>query len=325
MTPPAISVVLPVRNGMPYLPRAVESVLGQTWRDFELIVIDDGSTDRTAEHLRSVTDPRVRVVSPNGAGLAAALNTGLALARAPYLARQDADDWSTPGRFAQQVAFLDAHPDVTVVATCANYIDADGHPVEDAWTRTVREQQDSAQTPDEIQCVMPLTCCITHGSVMMRTEALRRCGGYDAAAVPAEDYDLWLRLLPEQRLAKLPDRLYDYRVHTSQSSAARRAEQTARVIAAKLQFLRRQVPELPWPARLVLPCDDRGAAIFRAVGPSEGYEAAPGTGVTDRDNADVIAVTDFSAVADYASALVGSGFLQFGNLFVRRPHRSACR
>lgn len=316
---PAVSVLLPVRNGMPFLPEAIESVLGQTCRNFELIVIDDGSIDGTTEYLRSVTDPRMRVVGPAGSGIADALNAGLGCARAPLVARQDADDRSAPERLARQLAFLDAHPEVTVLATCATFIDDDGRDVENAWTRTVREQQDPARTPDEIRSLMPLTCCITHGSVLMRSDAVRARGGYHTTAVPAEDYDLWLRLLPGHQIAKLPDRLYEYRVHRAQSSVIRRREQTACVIGAKLRFLRRQVPGLRWPARLVLPCDDRGAALFRAVGLSEGFDTEPGTIAGSCDGADVIVVTDFAALPRFAAeSRIFEDYVQFGNMFVRR-------
>jgi glycosyltransferase involved in cell wall biosynthesis len=315
---PAISVLLPVRNGMPYLPVAVDSVLGQTWGDFELIVIDDGSTDGTREYLKGVTDPRVRVVSTGGAGLGAALNTGLALAQAPYVARHDADDWSAPERLGRQLACLTARADVDVLATTVSFVDERDEVVDSPWTRIVHQQWDGALEPEQIAELMPLTCCIFHATVLARTRVLRNAGGYDAAMVPAEDYDLWLRLLPRHRFARLAERLYTVRVHASSSSAVRRGEQTSRVIAAKLQFLRRQVPGLPWPARLVLPCNDRGAAGFRAVAPSEGYDSAPGDGAAARDGADVIAVTDFAAVPYYAKALAAS-YLQFGNMFVRRP------
>jgi hypothetical protein len=324
---PAISVLLPVHNGMPYLPLAIESVLAQTCRDFELIIVDDGSTDGTPEYLRTIDDHRVRAVQTERAGLAPALNRALALARAPYVARQDADDWSMPERFERQLLWLEARPDIDVLATSAAFVDDTGAPLASSWARTVHRQWDAALAPEEIAGLMPLTCCLFHATVLARTGVLRDVGGYDQSMVPAEDYDLWLRLLPEHRFARLPERLYTVRVHASSSSAVGRTEQTARVIAAKLRFLRRQAPELPWPARLALPCDDRGAALFRAIGPSEGYETPSGRGPWPPNSMDVIVVTDFSAVPRFASALTTDGaYRQFGNMFVRRqPHSPQAR
>jgi hypothetical protein len=141
--------------------------------------------------------------------------------------------------------------------------------------------------------------------------------------VPAEDYDLWLRLLPAQQFAKLSDRLYSYRVHTGQSSAARRAEQTARVIAAKLRYVRRQAPWMPWPSRMALPHEDRGAVVFREVGPSEGFEPMRSSDSPSLEP-DLVVVTDFSAVSRHASAFgVDADYLQLGNMFVRRRPRAA--
>ena len=154
---------------------------------------------------------------------------------------------------------------------------------------------------------------------MMRTGVLLAAGGYDQATVPAEDYDLWLRLLPRHKLVKLPERLYTYRVHGEQSSTARRSEQMTRVVEAKLRYVRRRVPSLPDPVRLVLPCNDRGADLFRRVGPSEGYDPAIRANAASRV-ADVVAVTDFSKLPYYAMALAAaSECRQFGNLFVRNP------
>lgn len=317
MSSPIVSVLLPVRNGMPYLPEAIESLVNQSFSDFELIVINDGSTDGTAAYLAGIGDPRLRVISPGGVGLAAALNAGLAEARGRYIARQDADDWSMRDRFATEVAYLDAHPEIAMVSTCAEYVDGAGNNIETAWTRTVRAQQDPAQTPDQILQMMPLTCCITHGSVMIRAGVLRDAGGYDQAMVPAEDYDLWLRLLPRHKMAKLPARLYAYRVHSDQSSTARRSDQMARVIEAKLRYVRRQVPELPHPVRMVLPCDDRGADLFRRIGPAQGYDPAIRATAVSRVP-DVVVVTDFSKVPYYAAVLAAAADCrQFGNLFVR--------
>ena len=318
---PDVSVILPVRDGMPYLPLAVDSVLAQTCRAFELLVIDDGSADGTRGYLRRLDDPRVRTVCLERSGLGAALNAGLALARGRYVARCDADDWCAADRLERQIAWLETHPDVDVLATSAAFVDEHGEPVDSAWTRTVHEQWDAAVDPEAIARLMPLTCCIFHATVMARTDVLRGAGGYDPAMVPAEDYDLWLRLLPRHRFARLPEPLYTVRVHRASSSSLRRADQTARVVAAKLRFLRRQIPRLPVPATLLLPFDDRGAAVFRAVGPSEGYDIAEDAGAASWRSADVIAVTDFSELDRVASALYAAGHERFGNLFVRRAGR----
>lgn len=311
-----LSVLLPVRNGMPFLAEAIDSVLDQTLTDFELLVIDNGSTDGTAAYLKSLRDARVRVLSTGNIGLAAALNLGLAQANGQYVARQDADDRSTPERFARQVAFLDANADVDVLATCVNFLDDRGAGIDTAWTQTIRAQQDPAQAPEQILAMMPLTCCIAHGSVMMRTAVVVEAGGYDPLMVPAEDYDLWLRLLPDHRIAKLPERLYEYRVHADQSSGARRSEQQARTIEAKLRYVRRQMPDLPRPVRLVLPCDNYGATLFRKFGPAEGYDPTIRSSPVSRGT-DVVAVTDFSAIPYYKQVLSATtDCRQFGNLFV---------
>lgn len=311
-----ISVLMPVRNGMPFLPEAVQSILGQTLGDFELLVINNGSTDGTLDYLKTVRDARVRVLSPGNIGLARALNIGLAQARGEYVARHDADDRSAPERFARQVSFLDAHPEVAVLGTCVNFVGAGGSEVRDARTETVRTQQDPAQTPEQILAMMPLTCCVAHGSVMMRAAVAVKAGGYNPATVPAEDYDLWLRLLPHHAIAKLPERLYDYRVHDEQSSGARRSEQQARTIEAKLRYVRRQVPGLPRPVRLVLPCDNYGATLFRQCGPAEGYDPTIRASPVARGT-DVVAVTDFSAIPYYQQVLTATTQCrQFGNLFV---------
>jgi glycosyltransferase involved in cell wall biosynthesis len=308
---------------MPYLPQAVESILAQTWRDFELLAIDDGSDDGSDAFLRRIDDPRVVVLQPKVRGLAAALNAGLARARGALVARCDADDWCMLHRFERQVTWLARHPEVDVLATSAAVADESGAPVDSVWTRRVESQWDAAVDPDAIARLMPLTCCIFHATVMARTRVLREAGGYDPATVPAEDYDLWLRLLPHHRFARLPERLYTVRVHEASSSTVARARQMERVIAAKLRFLRRQAPGLPRPATLALPIDDRGAALFRAVAPLEGYDVVDDRPAGIGGAADVIAVTDFSAIEQVAAQLDRNAYVQVGNLFVRRVHSRA--
>lgn len=316
---PAISVILPVRNGMPYLPRAIGSLLAQTWTDFELLVIDDGSTDQTHTFLTAIGDTRVRVLDAEGRGLAAALNAGLRAARAPYIARHDADDWSSPDRLASQITWLTAHLDIDVLATAVDFVDAGDTPVVDAWTERIRSQWDTATTPAEIAALMPLTCCLFHATVMARTDLLRRAGGYDPAMVPAEDYDLWLRLLPHARFARHPRALYTVRAHAASSSARHRADQIDRVITAKLRHLRRVCPSLPRRPSLALPCADRGALFFKRIAPREDFVVVAGRHwANEAATADVIAVTDFSTLDQYAVMLtVHDRYRQVGNLFVR--------
>ena len=317
---PAVSVLLPVRNGMPYVPRAVESILGQTLDDLELIVIDDGSDDGTRDYLSLVDDRRLRVLPSLGYGLADALNTGLAAAGAPYIARQDSDDWSSPQRLAEQLRWLRDRPDIDVLASEVLFADADARPIVNAWTQRVHEQWDAAVTPADIRALMPLTCCIFHATIMARMDALRNAGGYDPAMVPAEDYDLWLRMLPAADFARISQPLYTVRLHDESSSTRRKSDQIARVLAAKLRYVRRQVPSLPLHPTLALPYKDRGAEALRRVAPSEGFVTLDAR--RHPSTADVIAVTEFGRIEEWERRLeVVGGFRQFGNLFVRVVQR----
>ena len=323
MTPspwsPRVSVVLPVRNGLPYLRQSLRSILEQSFTDFEVVVVDDGSTDGSGSAALELTDVRVRVLPGGGLGVGHAINVGLAAARGALIARQDADDLSERDRLAVQVAYLERHPEVAVVASRVHFIDETGRTTETAWTRTVEAQWDGARTPEAIAALMPLTCCLVHGSVMARRAVLLAHGAYDER-LPVEDYDLWLRLLPVQRFVKLDARLYSYRIHTTQVTAALGSAQAEHAVAAKLRFLRRQMPGLPRPARLAVSHDGRGADAFRAAGPLEGYDISAAAEPSGWRDTDVVAVTDFSLLSAYTSTLVAhSGYRQFGNLFVKPP------
>lgn len=334
---PRVTLLLPVRNGLPWLGAALASIFGQTFRNFELILLEDGSTDGTPELLKVLHDPRLRIIETGGVGIARALNIGLEAARGVYIARHDADDESLPTRLARQVAALESRPDIDVVATVAEYIDASGRVVDNAWVQTVRRQHDAALTPEAIAELMPLTCCITHGSILARTEVLRSVGGYRPEMVPAEDYDLWLRLLPRHRFIKLEERLYRYRVHADQSGVRMRERQTRQTVLAKLHYVRRLHPDLPTPARLGVVGSTRGDAFYRAMAAEAGFELPESADVTLPPQArwlslssrawgssfawDVLAVTDFSAIDRYRDELsrgAGTQTELIGNFFVRR-------
>ncbi len=228
---PRVSVVLPVRNGGAYLAPAIDSILTQTFTDFELIVVDDGSTDGTAAMLASISDPRLIVVAGPAAGIVAALNTGLARARADLIARMDADDIALPGRFAAQVAYLDANPAVAALGSAVILIDADGRDLEPVGY---------PQSPEAIRALEPHVHFMAHPTVMMRAAAVRAVGGYRAQFVAAEDADLWLRLGDTHDLANLAEPLLRYRTHAGQFSAVKRAEgRRAVALAAFLASERR--------------------------------------------------------------------------------------
>jgi glycosyltransferase involved in cell wall biosynthesis len=204
--------VLAVWNGAASIAEAVASVLAQRGVDLELIVIDDGSTDATPERLAALLDPRVRVQRQPHAGLTRALNRALALARAPLIARLDADDVALPGRLAQQCAFLAAHPEVGVLGTAAREVDPAGAPV-----RVVRPPLDDAGLRRALIRANPFV----HSSMMLRRELLARAGGYDEALPVAQDYELWMRLARLTRLANLPEVLVERRLGAGRVSVER--------------------------------------------------------------------------------------------------------
>ena len=341
---PRVSVLLPVRNGLPWLREALDSLAWQTLSDFEIIALEDGSTDGTAEVLAGWPDDRLRVIPTGGVGIAAALNIGLEAARAPLVARQDADDISAPDRLEAQVEYLITHTDVGVLGTVADYIDGRGDPIDNDWVKTIRAQHDEALAPEQIRELMPLTCCITHGSIMARTGLLRAAGGYCQEAAPAEDYDLWLRLLPRTPIAKLPRRLYRYRVHDAQVSARARQGQLVQTLLAKFAYLRRLCPGLPSPARLIVIGSGRGAASYRALASVHGFASVPPPPALQKgrldlltdpivrrwalDACDALVVGDFGDLETYSEALLAdseAAAVRVGNFFVPRRRLAAER
>lgn len=226
MSDPAISVVMPVYNARPYLAEAVESVLGQTCGDFELLLIDDGSTDGSREDIEGFKDRRVRLFLREHAGLINVLNFGLAEARAPVIARMDSDDVSLPERFERQLAFLRAHPEVVVLGTRVRFIDAEGRPIRDPFAPP-EEHEDLVRALVDPLAANP----IFHPSAMFRREAALACGGYRTPFVVCEDWDFWVRIARLGRLHVLPEVLLLLRKHGQNVTAV----QLARNIAGNLR------------------------------------------------------------------------------------------
>jgi GT2 family glycosyltransferase len=205
---PLISVVMPVYNSEKYLQEAVESILGQTLADFELIAIDDGSTDQSAVILESYQQKDKRVIlqrQSENQGIVAALNYGLVLARGKYIARMDADDISLPDRFEKQVAFLEIHPDVDVVGTAVHLIDKRGRKL----GRLSFPLEDLA-----IHWKSLFSACFIHPTVMLRRSVLVAHNiQYRTAREQPEDYDFFAQLLEFAHGANFAESLFMYRVH----------------------------------------------------------------------------------------------------------------
>jgi glycosyltransferase involved in cell wall biosynthesis len=209
---PAVSVLMSVRDGAPWVAEAVASVLGQTDGDLELIVIDDGSTDATPAQLAAVRDARLQVHRQARTGLTRALNRALGLARADLIARLDADDLALPERIAVQRAFLAAHPEVGLLGTAAREVDEAG-----AAVREVRPPADDVAIRRALIRANPFV----HSSVMARRDVVARAGGYDERLAVAQDYDLWMRLARVTRLANLGEVLVVRRLGPARVSIER--------------------------------------------------------------------------------------------------------
>jgi glycosyltransferase involved in cell wall biosynthesis len=196
-----VSVLLCTRNGGRLLAEAVASILTQTVRDLELVIVDDGSTDGSCQ---GVTDPRVRVLRTEPLGLVAALNTGLAACRSLWVARMDADDRCAPDRLERQLGFLAAYPEVDVLGTAASVISFEGRPLYKLRLPTTHDA-----LVDRLRTRHPFV----HASVVYRRDRVLELGGYRDAMDGVEDYDLWHRLAAAgARFANLPQPLYDYRL-----------------------------------------------------------------------------------------------------------------
>jgi glycosyltransferase involved in cell wall biosynthesis len=258
---PRVTVLLPVYDAERFLAEAVESILAQGFRDFELLAIDDGSRDGSAALLDAFArrDARVRVVRRPHAGLVATLNAGLELARGELVARMDADDVALAQRLERQVARLDRDPELACIGGGFEVMDAAGRVFDRAFPPC-----DHAEI---LTRALTGNSPISHSAAMFRREAVRRLGGYDASARGVEDLDLWLRLAEIGTLANLPDLVSRVRHHDASESGqdpTGQLEQAARV--ARLACRRRgldpsQVEPRAWRA---LP--DRSSQQLLALG-----------------------------------------------------------
>jgi glycosyltransferase involved in cell wall biosynthesis len=215
---PLVSVIMPVRSGERWLAIAVDSLLAQTLQDFEILIIDDGSTDTTPAILRDYAgrDRRIRVIRQDALGLVAALNRGLEEARASLVARLDADDAAMPERLQRQLAHMQANAQIGLLGSWAQKIDASGQPI--GWLKP-------ATDPQSIGGLLLRANPMIHSTVMMRRDLVRKLGGYREAFRGAEDYDLWLRMSEAAAIANLSECLIQYRWHSDNVSNRQRVRQ----------------------------------------------------------------------------------------------------
>jgi glycosyltransferase involved in cell wall biosynthesis len=227
MKNPKVTVLMPVYNGEKYLDEAIDSILGQTFKDFEFLIVNDGSTDKTGEILKSYNDLRIKIINnEKNIGLTKSLNKGLKSARGEYIARQDADDISMPERLEKEVEFLEMHQDYAVVGTFAKIINENSkilyfleRPVEDSKIREVFKKDN----------------CIIHGSSMIRKACLSEIGFYNELMLRSQDYELWLRLSKKYRFANIAKYLYMWRKHNENIEAKFIGEQKIFVILAMVK------------------------------------------------------------------------------------------
>jgi len=203
MNIPKVSVILPTYNAATHLEKAINSILGQTFENFELIIVNDGSTDNTSEVLAKYTDPRIIVLTQEHLGLPKALNKGIAAARGIYLARQDADDISLPQRLKKQVEFLDQNLSYGLVGSWTQIITPEGP--------TLR-QHTHPTSNGQLQIQLLMNNQFVHSAVMLRASCLKITGLYseNPEHFPPEDYDLWLKIAQHFPVANIPQVLLQY-------------------------------------------------------------------------------------------------------------------
>jgi len=210
MSAPKISVLMPVYNGAPYLAAAIVSILEQTEPDFELLIVDDGSTDQTAQIVKTFSDPRIKYFSQTHQGLVPTLNFALDQAQGEYLARLDADDIATNDRLAKQVAFLNQN-NLVAGGTWAEIIDTQG--------KKIGEVNYPPREAKKIKWFSLWHNPFIHSSMILRRSIVKKVGGYRNFK-HVEDYELWSRIIFRFPTGNLPEQLLKYRLHPQQTTVS---------------------------------------------------------------------------------------------------------
>lgn len=216
MSTPKVTVLMPVYNGEHHLNEAIASILAQSFTEFEFLIINDGSTDKSVEIVESFQDPRIRLIhNDTNLGLVSTLNKGFLLARGEFVARMDCDDYSLPSRLRLQYNFLIDNPDVSFCGSSIELYDGE-----------VKKKMTYPCSHEEISAALLFGNPMAHPSVIVRREAIRKFNlQYEPADTNAEDYGLWVRASTVAKFANLPDVLVRYRLHKNQVSNTRSLSQ----------------------------------------------------------------------------------------------------
>ncbi len=225
---PAVSVGMPVYNGEAYVALAVQSVLSQTFTDFELLVVNNASTDQTVSIIENFHDPRIRLINnPKNLGLIGNLNVGLRAARGKYVARLDHDDLALPTRFSEQYEFMEAHQEIDVVGSWTECIDSAG--------KTLKVSRSPRETM-AIRYELLFNNVMFHSSIFFRTDVVRNNGGYSQEFVHAEDYEMYSRPGKELECFNLQKVLFKYRVHGASITGSSDTLQTVHMNALNVAY-----------------------------------------------------------------------------------------
>lgn len=217
---PKVTVLMAVYNGGKFLPLSIKSIISQSFEDFEFLIIDDGSTDKSLLTIKGFAekDERIRVISRQNKGLIYSLNEGLKLAKGEYIARQDADDISLPNRLELQVSALEKDKSVAMVGSNYAWIDSEGK---------VINTTDVFTNSNDLKAGLIFCNQFGHGTVMLRKEMALKAGGYSKDHKYAEDYDLWTRLARQSPIINLKEVHYQWRHHKT-SVSQQKAEEMVR-------------------------------------------------------------------------------------------------
>lgn len=232
---PKISVIMPVYNAAPFLRESIESILNQTYKDFEFLIFNDGSTDNSTEIIESYKDPRIKFFnSEKNYGYVKHLNEGIKLAQGEYIARMDADDISLNKRFEKQVLFLDNNKEYGICGTG----------IWQFYSKAKKQQYLLPITHEDIQLEQFFNCSFIHPTVMIRNKILSTNGlAYDENDMPAEDYNLWAKILDYTKGYNLPESLLYYRRHKNQTSNDSTLR-TEKANKARIKYLSKLVTEI---------------------------------------------------------------------------------